>query len=534
MINHILVSLAAVLLLATACTGDFYDKNTNPDEATDEMLDWDNLRVGASFSQLIKNVLPSYQLSGEEYGSNYFQTIQDLAGNAFAGYSGVTNSGINFNPTYRVSGATHHDNMFDSAYERAIGAWKRVDSERENQPEAAAIADIAKVAVMHRVTDTYGPIPYTNLASNEMTRPYDAQSKVYAAFFEELEAAIDLLYGFSGGSTSTAVLANFDDVLGGNVANWIRFANTLRLRLAMRVAYADPQLARTQAEAAAAHPMGFITSTVQLNKPATGAWEYPMYKIQYDFGDSAAGATILAYMNGYNDPRRAYYFTRNADGDYHGVRSGIDLSQTSNSEYTGSNATLSKFNCTNNDPIVWAKPAEAYFLLAEGALRGWNMGGDAQSFYEQGIAQSFATEGAGSADGYISDSGSTPAPFTDKVNSANSATAPSNITIAWNSGATFEQNLERIITQKYIAIFPDGQEAWSEFRRTGYPKVFPVVYNGNQGQVSTSTQIRRLDFPSSEYSTNGANVQAAVSTLNSESSSASGDNGGTKLWWDKK
>ncbi len=97
----------------------------------------------------------------------------------------------------------------------------------------------------------------------------------------------------------------------------------------------------------------------------------------------------------------------------------------------------------------------------------------------------------------------------------------------WDDNASTEQKLERIITQKYIAIFPDGQEAWSEYRRTGYPKLFTVDHNASNGAVNTNLQIRRLRFPASEYSNNTANVQAAVGLLGGP------DNGGTKLWWDK-
>ena len=100
--------------------------------------------------------------------------------------------------------------------------------------------------------------------------------------------------------------------------------------------------------------------------------------------------------------------------------------------------------------------------------------------------------------------------------------------MAWDEDADFETKLERIITQKYLAIFPDNQEAWSEYRRTGYPRLFTVDYNGSNGSVNTSLQIRRLRFPTSEYSNNADNVQAAVGLL------GGADNGGTKLWWDKK
>jgi hypothetical protein len=77
-------------------------------------------------------------------------------------------------------------------------------------------------------------------------------------------------------------------------------------------------------------------------------------------------------------------------------------------------------------------------------------------------------------------------------------------------------------------MFPDGQEAWSEFRRTGYPKIFPVVVNNSKGLISTSKQIRRIPFPATEYQTNSAGIAGAVSLL------GGADNGNTNLWWDKK
>jgi hypothetical protein len=127
-----------------------------------------------------------------------------------------------------------------------------------------------------------------------------------------------------------------------------------------------------------------------------------------------------------------------------------------------------------------------------------------------------------------------PAKFVDAVNAGNSySSALSDVTVAWNDADSDEKNLERIITQKYIAGFPEGQEAWSEFRRTGYPKVIPYSVNQSGGKIDTQRQIRRLNWPSSEYRTNAANVTAAISTLNGESSLGTGDNGGTRLWWDK-
>jgi len=179
--------------------------------------------------------------------------------------------------------------------------------------------------------------------------------------------------------------------------------------------------------------------------------------------------------------------------------------------------------------IVWMTAAESYFLRAEGALRGWNMGGDAGDFYRQGIAASFAENGLPATDAanYAADNTSTPIPFTDNSGqSGNNAPAPSNITIAWNDAAPFEENLERIITQKWIAMYPDGPEGWAEFRRTGYPKLFPVVTNRSNGTIPGF--VRRIPYPQSEYNNNAAGVQTGVALL------GGADGGGTRLWWDKK
>ncbi len=127
---------------------------------------------------------------------------------------------------------------------------------------------------------------------------------------------------------------------------------------------------------------------------------------------------------------------------------------------------------------------------------------------------------------YVTDSSSKPADYVDPINASNNIAAMSTITVAWVASASNEEKLERIITQKWIAMFPDGQEAWSEFRRTGYPKIYPVVSNQSGGTIDTNIQIRRIPFVDSEKSTNDPGVKAARSLLKGP------DHGGTRLWWD--
>ena len=168
--------------------------------------------------------------------------------------------------------------MFNEAYTRVIGSWEELDASRAEFPNEAALGDILKVAVMHRVTDTYGPVPYSQIGSGAVTMEYDSQETIYRKFFEELGSAIDVLTAFNQAQPSTKVLEAYDNVFKGDVRKWVKFANTLRLRLALRVVYADNALAMEQAEASLNHTIGVMTESgdlAALHKPAAGAWEYP-------------------------------------------------------------------------------------------------------------------------------------------------------------------------------------------------------------------------------------------------------------------
>ena len=101
------------------------------------------------------------------------------------------------------------------------------------------------------------------------------------------------------------------------------------------------------------------------------------------------------------------------------------------------------------------------------------------------------------------------------------------ITVAFDQSADFETNLERIVTQKYISMFPNGNEAWAEFRRTGYPRLMPVAVNKNVNQVPQGEFARRLWYPQEEYKDNGQNVAAAIADLTPQADLMS-----SRMWWD--
>jgi len=523
--------IAMFAMLCSGCTEKFDEWNINQFEATDDMLSRDNLSTGSFFVQMQKNVFPIAQQPN--FGDEVYQTVQNLAGDIFSGYMGA--SGLwysNYNNTTYSLLPEWFDRAFARGFVGVMPAWYSIKNVAyEERPQVYALATIIKVEALHRVADMYGPLPYINFGSGTLENAYDSMDEIYDTFFEELNEAIDILTDFLEKNPDATVLADYDFIFSGSVEQWIKFANTLKLRLAMRIVYADAAKAQQEAESAVNHPVGVFTGASDvalLQHTSDLTYNHPLYIICYNFEDVRMGATMESFLKGFSDPRISAYFNVASDGEYRGIRNGINIVVKD----VYSEGPFSDLNISAASPIIWMGPAEAYFLRAEGALRGWNMGSDAQTLYETGIQTSFDYWAVGSADSYMNNDTSIAAPYTDPQNSGNDIVLGSDllstITVKWNDTVDFETNLERIITQKWIAGYPDGQEAWSEFRRTGYPKIFPVVVNYSGGLIDTETQIRRLPFPSTEYADNPTGVAQAIGLLGGP------DNGGTKLWWDKK
>ncbi len=520
--NLFLLGVFLVLLNNTSCID--YADNVNSNEVTDEMMEVDNLKTGAFFSQMLRRVI--IISDGERLDSDY-QIAQNLSHDLFSGYVAATLGSTNHNGQYNFQ-ESWVNGTFDFAYTGIMAPWQNIHKLALEQEldEVDALATIVKVEGMHRVADSFGPIPYVSYGSSSL---YDPLDQVYAKFLDELDHSIDVLGNYVSGNSEAKLMSDYDYIYGGNVEQWVKFANTLRLRLAMRISYSNPVLAQQEAEKSAHNLFGFVekkSDRAELSHNLL-VYHHPLQEIAYNFnaGDCRPGATIVAYLHGLNDPRISRYFTAASDdGEYHGVRIGITTSNMSN--YQGSK--ISNFNIDRNTtPVVWMTAAESFFLRAEGALRGWDMGGTAQHFYERGISVSFEENNAGSADSYLADAVSSPASFSDNVGSDN-YTFSTSVVPAWSEEAEFEKKLEQIITQKWIALFPDGPEGWSEYRRTGYPEVIPVVKNSSNGTVDTQVQVRRLPYTRDEKINNPEGVASGIAALGGQ------DNGGTKLWWDTK
>jgi len=515
-IKYTLAFLIAVSLVN--CTGDFEGINTDPNGISNESLTQMNNHIGGAFTPMFLNVFnanPAWN----------YQLQQGLIGDVYSGYMTPPTpfAGNVNNMTYALVDGWNGF-PWSNAYTSVMPFVKDIKNAVELGGDPSGdkfvhLANIVKVTAMHRVSDIYGPIRYTKFEDFATTGEYDPQDIAYQAFFNDLGAAIDGLKTFE----SDTQFAPFDlSNFGGDIATWRKFANSLRLRLAMRIVNVDPTTAKIEGEKSIASDAGLM---VAQDMVINTGFVHPISVISGSWGDVRMSAEMESILKGYGDSRIDKYFKPADDpalnGDFKGIRMGIEIE--AKGQYGAHSAIGSVID---DEAITWMTSAEVHFLLSEAALRGWSGAGDAKAHYEMGVKASFSQHGVGNADAYLADATSTPLDFVDAINSANNIAYPSDVKIAYNAGGTNEEQLEQIITQKWIAMFPDGQEAWSEFRRTGYPRVYPVMINNSGGTINTNIQIRRINFVSSEVNTNGDNVNTAVGYLGGL------DTGGTRLWWD--
>ncbi|HWD88681.1 MAG TPA: RagB/SusD family nutrient uptake outer membrane protein [Mucilaginibacter sp.] len=502
----------------SSCTKEFNAMNTDPSKVTQGQAQGDLQYLGGFFPDMEQNIA-----SPVDY---IYQIQQNLNADIFSGYMASPDYGFGPNNANYFMRFDWNAQAFDLGNQHIMNNWQQIEKKARPQDQHfVAIALILKVEAMDRITDIYGPIPYSKYGTSNFFVPYDSQQEIYTRFFKELDTAVNTLTTYVQTYPGAKPFQPFDLFYGGDYKQWLKFANTLRLRLAMRIVYVDAATAKAQAEKAVADPNGLLQAVgddALLNMVNGLTYQNALWNITNAYQDISLNASMQSILEGYKDPREGAYFLKSAyNGKYEGLRSGLDIT-------TPQYINFSLLNVSATTPMQIMSSAESWFLRAEGALRGWNMGGGtAQSYYEQGITESFQDKGVAMPAGYLTDATSTEQNYVDPTDATNNIAALNNITIAWNTGDSFEHNLQRIITQKWLAIYPDGQEAWSDFRRTGYPKIFPVKVNHSAGTITTAGFVKRLPFPSDETATNPQGVATGVTALGGP------DNGGTRLWWDK-
>ncbi|MDF9799939.1 hypothetical protein OKW21_005202 [Catalinimonas alkaloidigena] len=523
------IAALSILFLVNSCTDDFTEMNTDPKNLT-----VDNL-TQSEYGAVVKAAMYTPAFLGDP-ARGAFQLTQSLFSDIYGGYFATTAPNFNSDKFILVGGWLN--GAFNYFYANAAPQIKYAeDFAAENGFELEnAMMKVWRVWAYHRMTDYWGPIPYSEFGNRERSVPYDAQDEIYADFFATLDEAIPVLQSNAGG---TSFLGINDLVYGGNVDQWLRFANTLRLRLAMRVKYVDPSLSQTEAEKAVS--VGeFIEDNEDNAIIETDADFRNPYNTITQWGEFRMSADMESILKGYEDPRVQYYVAPAAEPDptddpasisfpYEGMRNGQSqvAKQGTNFNAIASDMAPEYTEAGAAGPnYVVMNAAESYFLRAEGALEGWNMGGGtAQSFYEDGIVTSheeYGLDGNNLAGNPYVSSSNTP----DSYNGTDPA--PSEVPVAYNAGGSVEEQLEQIITQKWISLYPNSQEAWAEKRRTGYPTFYDRL-NTDDPAIPVTTVPRRVPFVDGEFTTNAEAVNAAVDNL-----LGGPDNGTTKLWWDAK
>lgn len=443
-------------------------------------------------------------------------------------YTTSFNDVAGFGSKYILAQAQASAGVFSTAYSNEINELVEVlkaVGDKPDQVNLKAEARIWRVYCFSRLTDLYGDIPYSQAAqgyNQSIYKPvYDAQKDIYADLLKELDQAATSL------DPAKATFGSADLIYGGNTAKWKKFAYSLMLRCAMRMTKVD--IAQAQSWATKAIAGGVIMDdadiakvayvgsgqNININPLALNLWNSDYIAVNGNTNTEGGKYqdVFISYLKANKDPRLGVV----------SIVYNAGVADTTSAIQKGMPAT---FNAKPADFVTYSEPnpktvllfssprlvytaAESYFLLAEASLRGWYSAASTESLYQNGVTAAFRQWAiiAGAA-GTIS---------TAQINSYLNAHA-------FNTAGTTDQKLEQIYTQFWVGLFPDAQETYANYRRTGYPALTPNNYPGN----ATGGKIfRRMLYPISEQNLNPESYRAAVARQGP-------DEFLTRMWWDKQ
>ncbi len=467
----------AMLAIAVSACDDFGDINDNPNASETPLT-----------SALLTNAQAA--LGGSVAGGTAF-----TAG-MYGGYFSQTQ--YTDNSRYAIQDASWAGEMAGSMYD--LKQIININSDPATAPTAALQGSnanqiaIARILLAYRfsiITDRYGDIPYFEALQGNTQPTIDPQEDVYADLFKELSEAVN----------------QFDDngnvkgdlVYGGDNLKWKKFANSLRVILALRISDVDPTEAQAQFQAALAADGGVFESNTDnaiLPYPG-GSYINPWVAIAADQGVSETVATTL---NSTGDARRYAFGDTIAGGTLKGFPYGLkreDAVAWGNANPGWSLILDTERYRQNNSPLFILTQADVLLARAEAKFR-WpaTEALTTQQLYDSALAQSWRQWGVYDAD-----------EFDDFLSNAQN-------NLATNTEA-------KIATQRWLTFFPNGPQGWSEWRRTGFPNIPLAVEPLNE----TGVIPRRFYFASQDYNYNGANVEAAATRMG-------GDDDATRVWWD--
>ncbi len=437
-INKTSVSiLAGLLIFFSACTEDFEKMNTNPNLA---------------------EVVPATNVLGSAELSSMYTLFDTRLNCYYAGaYSGFISA-----PDYEYR-VDINNSMWRSMYTNmtfADDAMRLAKDEGNNNLYAAALTFKAYNA--QKTTDMWGAIPYSEafkLAEGILYPKYDTQEEVYNKIIAELKTAADLF------DVAGKPIGAGDFFLNGDITKWKKFCNSLRLRVAIRMSSADAAKATTVIKDVLGNSAKYPIMTANTDN---AYWYFPGVspdqEIWYKSMGTAAGGIkttgwrlqqpFIDALQNNNDPRLSVYADKNKWGKYSGHRFGPnEKSDTLNNNFNRSNIG----DWFMNDPkgfVPFMNCAEVYFCLAEAYQRGL-VTGDAKAAYETGITKSCEES--------------------KKIAAGSITTFLTQPEVAWGGGKT--TNLQKIALQKWICLFKQSVEGWSEARRTDVPLLTNLTIN---------------------------------------------------------
>ncbi|MCU4177696.1 SusD/RagB family nutrient-binding outer membrane lipoprotein [Carboxylicivirga sp. N1Y90] len=509
--------LLALSILSIVSCDDFEDINKDPNNPPANMVP-PGLKVGAILQEATLH-------------AHLHQRVHNLYVDMFSQYYTGTGFG-----TYEYQSVDGWSQDFWNDHYRWFGNLTSLMLEYQDNDKFVNDVGLIKIwraFIMHRAVDLFGDLPYFDVLSGE----YDSEEEIYLDMLASLKEAVENM---------DEEKSMFNDIIyQGDVVKWKKFGNSLRLRLAMRVSGVDATTAKMHAQEAVAS--GVLEDFSDMpTMPANQSTWGEGYSMTYYFwwgAGNGVGLTETLYNLGtgiggmeflkdhmenpddlvefpeFVDPRLTLCFGSSSSngeveagysGRWTGIPLGLSSDERQESEYKVANnarinVTLRGKNGGDNGRYRTIMPiAEVWFLRAEGALNGWNMGVDTKDAYENGVRASFEYWKLDGADAYLTSS------------AVNTHGTSANWSDANGS------SLEKIITQKYIGGYPDNSwEAWADLRRLELPKMnFGLQFNSN---VPAGKIIQRVKYPS---------VQAQINSENYEKVRDK-DHEGTKHWWAK-
>lgn len=392
--------------------------------------------------------------------------------------------------SYKLTANTMTGSWQDLYLNIANWDYVKTQAQQSNLPLYQAIAELFQAYDFSCLVDLYNNVPYTDalLKNNSFTPAYDKGSDVYDSCVVLINHALTLLNDPAtaltiSSSTDNKRIITFKGSLP-DLTKWIRFANSLKLRLLINQSQVSDKASYIQTEVAKIDPAmlmdvgddvtadpGYLASSGKLNPYYDLFFSAPgqsrdNYKIYH------ANNYALDFYSSTNDPRISYFYDE-ANGKYTGNDFG--------DETAANVSTIGAPSLDPTAPSVIMIAAEALFDQAEAIQRGW-LQGDAKAVYQRAIQASFAFTGV-----------------SDPVTAAADYTSQSNVSTNWNSAT---DKLTLILTQKWAALNNiDLLRVYDDYRRTGIPNVPLSVYNGHLPAIPT-----RLIYPQEEYDLNAANV----------------------------